>query len=124
MTNLEKDAKGWITRLYKGFDSSSGKTPEFLAFSKSVKRWFELFCKENGCTHLDFHIGHFECSGYFTNPSGQIWYFNTTDVRGLIQDSMMIRKVESYKDYQGKGNRWVGYDMDMFVYLLKREIGL
>lgn len=124
MITDDKVSYSWIKRLYQGFESSSGRTPEFTDFVRVVKFWFNKFIKETNCTKLDFHVGHFEFSGFFTAPDGQPWYFSSGDVRFLLMKSMLIRRVRDYKDYQGEFNQTVPYDTETFVEELKKVIGV
>ena len=106
----------------KEFESSPYKTPEFDKFVKSARRWFRAFVKRNGFENLDFHIMHFEFSGFFTDKSGQVWYFSSGDVRFKIMKSMLIRTAKDYKDFTGGQNRFIEYD-DQFEDTLLRVIG-
>lgn len=101
-----------LSLLRQGFESSSGVTPEFMAFYKTFKSELTAELKKRGCTQIEVGRGHFYCSGFFTAPSGKIYYFSLPDVRGIREGgghfgSMMYRTAEHYKDYTGGMNRYV-----------------
>ncbi len=99
--------------LKEGFESSSGTTPEFLLFCKTFKSELFKLLRKAGCKDLVFNRGHFYVFGFFTSPSGQIYYYNLNDVRGMNHYSgytMMYRTATSYKDYTGGSNQWVTID--------------
>lgn len=111
----------WVKRVHEGFESSTGPTEEFNAFYKQAQNWFKKFAKANGFTHLEMHKNHFEFSGFMTSPKGQVWYFNSGDVRFLLMDSLLVRKAKHYRDFCGEVNRFVGYD-ESFEDLLTRLV--
>lgn len=107
-----------ISLLRQGFESSSQTTPEFLAFYRTFKKELTKALTERGCTKIEIGKGHFYCSGFFTSPSGQIYYISIPDVRGFSErdfcnGSMMYRTAKHYKDYTGGSNQWVKIDSDM-----------
>ena len=98
-----------ITLLRKGFESSSGKTPEFITFCRAFKKYFTKELKSIGATNIVFSNGHFDITGFFTSESGQIYYISLPDVRGAEFKNnyeLMYRTAEHYKDYLGGGNQW------------------
>lgn len=102
--------KQTLALLKKGFESSSFKTPEFLAFARTFKKELSAILKAKGCTNLVFSNGHFYISGFLTAPSGQIYYFSLSDVRGMEYVEtpiLMYRTAASYSDYTGGSNQWV-----------------
>ncbi len=108
--------KNSLKLLLAGFESSSGKTPEWLAFFKTFKREFTKELRTINATDIVFSRGHFYLSGFFT-VNGLIYYFCTSDVRGMDYglrnnpDSCMVqllfRRAASYKDYTGGANHYV-----------------
>lgn len=87
------------------FESSSGKTSQFMEFHRVFKQEFKKLLKELGCTDIEIHAGHFYLMGFFKKGE-QWWYFNTGDVRFKLQGStMLIRKTESNTDYTGYVNQ-------------------
>jgi len=94
-----------IKSTQQEFESSSGRTPEYLAWHRLFKREFSKFLTEYGAT--DIQIGkpnHFNMSGFFT-VNGQAWYFSISDIR-WSKDKMLIRTAKSYKDYTGGMNQY------------------
>jgi len=111
-----------LALLKKGFESSSGKTPEFMAFTKIFKKEFTCELESISATNIVFSIGHFYISGFFT-VDGQVYYFSIPDVRGINHclannpDSCMCqllyRTAKDYKDYTGGVNRYAKIRFDM-----------
>ena len=101
--------------LRKGFQSSSGLTPEFVQFFRTFKSEFTKELKSIGATAIVFSRGHFYLSGFFT-VDDQIWYFSLSDVRGIdyslvhnpdsCMSKLLYRTATSYKDYTGGQNRY------------------
>lgn len=109
--------------LKSGFQSSSGKTPEFKAFCSTFKREFTKELVTVNAENVQFHIGHFYISGFAT-INNQVWYFNIGDVRGmdfvfktnpgnLVFCGMMYRRADHYKDYRGHHNKWAEIEEGM-----------
>ncbi len=97
--------KKTIELYRREFESSSGKTPQFMEFCRCFKQEFGKLLKGLGCTDIEIHIGHFYLMGFFKKGE-QWWYFNTGDVRlKLVDGSMLIRTAENNKDYTGGINR-------------------
>lgn len=88
-----------MSKNYSGSDlPSESKT--------QLKKWINQFKKvltEKGCTNLDFHYGFHFLSGFFTAPSGQIYYIGSNDTRDGVLRSY-YRTAKSYKDYTGGCN--------------------
>jgi hypothetical protein len=93
----------FIELLKQTFESSSGLTPQFSHFYKVFRRDFTDFLKGRGITRMTFNRMHFEVSGFFEMPGGQIWYFNTGDVR-WDKGNMLLRTAKSFEDYTGGSN--------------------
>lgn len=103
-----------IDALSRGFESSSGKTPEFLSFVRTFRSEFTRALTARGCTEITYSVGHFEVSGFFTTPDGGLMYFNTGDVRGMAQSlGLLYRTAEHRKDWTGGQNRTINYSSDM-----------
>jgi len=93
-----------IEATQKEFESSCGRTPEYLAWHRLFKKELTIFILNQG--GKDVQIGkpnHFDLSGFFTAHDGQIWYVSVSDLRGF-KDSMLLRAAKSYKDYSGGRN--------------------
>jgi hypothetical protein len=55
--------KKTVELLKAGFESSSGKTPEFMHFTRVFKKEFTSELKSIGATDINFSVGHFYVSG-------------------------------------------------------------
>lgn len=102
--------KKTLTLLKHGFESSSGKTPEFMVFCRTFKSEFRKVLNELGCTKLECSNGHFYISGFFNSASGQLWYFNIGDVRWMSEYSILIRTAQHRKDFTGGQNMYAGIE--------------
>lgn len=107
-----------LNLLRQGFQSSSQTTPEFLQFYRTFKKELTKALTAIGCTKIEIGKGHFYCSGFFTSPSGQIYYISVPDVRSFREDnstwgSMMYRTAQHYKDFSGGSNQWIQITDDM-----------
>lgn len=92
-----------IKLIEKGFESASYTTPEFKEFCRVFSREFKKMVSEVGCTNVKLRAGHFDISGFFTAPNGQVWYMCLSDVRwgdGMIY----FRTAKDYNDYCGGTN--------------------
>lgn len=100
-----------LMRLKKGFESSSGETPEFKAFFELFKREFTKELLSVGATNIEIKKGHFYISGFYTIGT-QVWYFSLSDVRDGNRP-LMYRKAKDYKDFTGESNRWIAIHTNM-----------
>ena len=87
------------------FQSSSGKTPEFVEFAKAFKKAWKMELLSIGATDIICSFGHFYISGFFTIGS-QCYYFSLSDVRSPITE-MLYRTAENNGDYTGGSNRYI-----------------
>jgi DNA-binding PucR family transcriptional regulator len=104
----------FIELLKQTFESSSGLTSQFKHFYEVFRNDFKCFLKGKGVEVWKFNRMHFEVSGFFQAPSGQIYYFCTGDVRlwyGRTQ-GMLLRTAKSFQDYTGGPNGYVRTDTD------------
>jgi hypothetical protein len=106
------------------FESSTGHTPEYMAWHRTFKREFTKYLKSLGV--VEVKIGspnHFDMSGFFKREDGQWFYFSISDIR-WSKDDMLLRTAKHEKDYTGGANYFVpliGYDRfnDRFASLVK-----
>lgn len=95
--------------LKKGFQSSSGKTPEFKSFARLFKNDFKKELDSIGATLEAFSVGHFYLSGFF-KLNDQLYYFSISDVRMYTENghwgSMLVRTAKSLKDFTGGTNTY------------------
>jgi hypothetical protein len=86
------------------FESSSGKTPQYLTWHRLFKSQFKKFLASKGAIEIEIgRPNHFDISGFFKMGNNQIWYFSISDVRWSKQN-MLIRTAQSFKDYAGGHN--------------------
>lgn len=93
------------------FQSSSGETPEFRAFSNGLKTAMKKEIREEypDLELTTYSKGHFYVSGFITRKSdGAIFYFSFGDVRrfGSVVKEQMYRSARSLKDYTDGHNCW------------------
>lgn len=98
--------------LRAGFESSSGLTPEFDAFSKVFTKEITKELADAGATDIQVRRGHFDLRGNYTVGT-QTMYFSLPDVRGggypiggVKGVPIMYRTCKDYQDYTGGTNRW------------------
>jgi hypothetical protein len=96
---------------YSGSDLGS----DFKSFFRKEKNRISKVLTQRGCTNLEMSYGFYYFSGFFTAPSGQIYYFSCSDVRHFGYDKLLIRTAKSYKDYTGGSNDYVGVDNDSLL---------
>lgn len=102
--------------LNKGFESSSGTTPEFALFFRVFKKDFTKELMSIGATNIVFNKGHFSITGFFT-VDAQTMYFSMSDVREISYarttnpftcfNKLMYRTAKDYKDFSGGQNLYV-----------------
>lgn len=86
------------------FQSSSGKTPEFMQFTRDVKKYMKKL--PEGIKLEDYNTGHFYIYGYMKNEKNQYLYFNIGDVRWNKPTKLYYRTATGIKDDTGGANRW------------------
>jgi hypothetical protein len=109
-------------RMSSGFESSTGPTPEFKAFSSGFKSAMTKELKAVGATLEAFRRGHFECTGFYKLANGRLGYFSTSDVRGSITGNrLMFRSVANLKSSTSTsgGNQWTPIENGLGESLIK-----
>jgi len=92
---------------WEKFMSSSQKTPQYKTYHRTFKREFTQALESMGCRDIKIcPPNHFDVTGFFTAPGGQMWYFSVGDLR-LDKERMLIRTAKHDKDWTGGGNQWV-----------------
>jgi len=96
------DITSWLNHE---FDTSTSKTPEFLAFARD----FEKFLK-NDVVEIDLSVSHFYLFGFARNiTTGKFAYFTIPDVR-FFDDywflNILYRTAQNSKDYRGGVNQY------------------
>lgn len=88
------------------FETSSGRTPEYLSWHRLFKKEFTKFLESKGATTISIgKPNHFDMNGFFTLGI-QIWYFSVSDLR-FFKETMLIRTAQHNKDYRGGSNCYV-----------------
>lgn len=93
---------------YKGSDLSA----DFKAFFRKEKKRLSAILTELGCTKIEMDYGFYYFSGFFTSPSGQVYYLSCSDVRHFEYDELLIRTAKDYKNSSGGSNEYVGIDKE------------
>lgn len=100
---VSKNISAW---LGYSFDSSSGLTPEFAAFSLQMKK--HLAKTLTGYELVSYSRGHFYFSAFLKNKeTGKLVYVSCSDVRYFRDswnDDLLIRTAKHDKDYTGGSN--------------------
>jgi hypothetical protein len=90
------------------FESSSGKTPEFMAFARMFRARIKKEAARFQLEVVAWNTGHFYCSGFVKNKiTGKFAYFSVSDVRhfpGEWADNILVRTAQHIKDYTGGAN--------------------
>lgn len=96
-----------LASTQQNFESSSGRTPQYLSWHRLFKKELTAFLISVGCTEIKIgKPNHFDMSGFFRSSTGQIWYFSVSDIR-WSEDKMLIRSAKSFTDYSGGMNQYV-----------------
>lgn len=91
--------------IRQNFESSSGRTPQYLEFHRTFKREFTKWLAELGAVDIQISKpNHFDVSGFFT-LRGQTWYFRLEDLR-WSKNKLLIRTARDNKDYTGGSNQY------------------
>lgn len=93
-----------MRKNYSGSDLSQ----DFKNFFRKEKNRLTKIFKEKGCTNIQLNYGFYYFSGFFTSPSGQVYYISCSDVRHFTYNRLLIRTAQSYTDYTGGSNQYVG----------------
>ena len=91
---------------YRGSDLGA----DFKSFFRKQKKRISAILTERGCTNIELDYGFYYFSGFFTAPSGQIYYLSSSDVRHFGYDRLLIRTAKHYKDWTGGSNQYCGVD--------------
>ena len=106
-----KTLKDW---LGIEFESSSGRTPEFMAFAKMYKEWFRKQCVAYGLRLISWSEGHFYCSAFVESvKTGKMAYMSFSDVRhfpGSWATNILVRTAKDGKDYSGGANNYANLE--------------
>ncbi len=84
--------------------SGSDLSPEFKSWARKEFNRIKKLLTARGCTDIQLNYGFYYWSGFFTSPSGQIYYLSCSDVRHWEYNRLLIRTAQHYKDYTGGSN--------------------
>lgn len=88
------------------FESSSGRTPQYLSFHRLFKKEFTAFLTKYGAKDIQISKpNHFDASGFFATADGRIFYFSIGDLRSF-KENMLVRTAAHFKDYSGGRNEY------------------
>jgi hypothetical protein len=91
-----------IKTTYKGIS----QLKEIKDLKKKLKE-YEAVLKGRGCYNIELEINYYYASGFFTSPSGKVYFIDTGDVRlSNLTSDLLIREAQNYKDYHGGINRF------------------
>lgn len=93
---------------YTGADLSEG----FKEFFRKEKNRITKYLKQKGCTNIQMSCQFHYFYGFFTSASGQIYYFNCSDVRRFGYHQLMYRTAKSYTDWTGGYNCFTSTSAD------------
>lgn len=103
--------KKWIG--YR-FETSTGRTPEYISFEHDLKADLRKQLKKNGLELASFNASHFEFSAFIRNPETDKYvYISISDVRVFPDDwfkHTLIRTTADGKDYRGGINRYTAWN--------------
>lgn len=97
-------------------DWGSVKSPDFVRFAKDMRSAIKDGCESCGMTLADFHVGHYDVSG-FVEQDGRFVYFSYSLARALPIDlerrdamrGFLYRTAEAVKDYRGGMNHFTDW---------------
>jgi hypothetical protein len=85
-------------------------------YTKEKKRITEALMAM-GCKDVTMSRQFYYISGYFTAPSGQLYYFSISDVRFFPYKQILYRTAKDYTDSTGGYNQYVDKDNISVMYL-------
>ena len=121
---FKEASKDWYKMLSINFDSSSGKTEQYMTFCKVFRKQFKKLLADNfdlkGIDGWNSNA-HFSQSGFFELNNGRIFYFSIEDLRW--SPTFMIRRAKDFKDYTGGSNDYLNVEnFESFMTGLRRVI--
>lgn len=90
--------------------SGSDLSPEFKSWARKEFRRITKVLTARGCTNVQLSYGFYFWSGFFTSPTGQVYYLSCDDVRHYSNEYLLIRTAKDYRDFRGGSNMYVGRD--------------
>jgi len=93
-----------MRKNYSGSDLGS----DFKEFCRKEFRRLKDILREKGCSDIQLNYGFYYFSGFFRSNSEQIYYISCSDIRHFGYEKLLIRTAESYTDFSGGQNQYVG----------------
>jgi len=112
--NMEKS----IYLLGFEFESSAGRTEQYLEFHRVFRTEFKKLLKPYTKKILIDEPNHFDISGFFELNDGRVFYFSIEDLR-WDKEYMLIRTAKDFKDYTGGSNNFIKLDKNFTDNLFK-----
>ena len=121
---FEAASKDWFKMLSINFDSSTGKTEQYMTFCKVFRKQFKKLLADNfdlkGIDGWNSNA-HFSQSGFFELNNGSIFYFSIEDLRW--SPTFMIIRAKDFKDYTGGSNDYLNVEnFESFMTGLRRVV--
>jgi hypothetical protein len=86
--------------------SGLSNLPEIKELKKRLKM-IEATLTGRGCYNFQLSINYYYAAGFFTSPSGKVYYLSLPDIRfERLDEPALIREAANYKDYSGGINRY------------------
>lgn len=82
----------------------------FRTFYTKEKKRITTALTAIGCKDVTMSRQFYFISGFFTAPSGQLYYFSISDVRYFPYKQILYRTAKNYSDYTGGSNQYVDKD--------------
>jgi hypothetical protein len=85
---------------------------DYKVYFRKMKRKISKILKDKGCTDIKMSMQFYYFYGFFTSPSGQVYYFSQSDVRHFPDEHkrLLIRTAKDYKDFTGGPNQYCEID--------------
>lgn len=90
--------------------SGSDLSPQFKSWVRKEFKRITTELIKLGCTDIQFNYGFYYFSGFFTAPSGQVYYMSCSDVRYFTYKDLLIRTAKDYSDFTGGSNNYINKD--------------
>jgi len=100
------------------FESSSGRTPQYLKFHRVFKRELTNLLKPHTQKIEISKPNHFDVKGFFQMNDGKIFYFSLGDLR-RDKNKILIRSAKNFKDYTGEIYNNINLDENFAENLIK-----
>lgn len=100
---------------YRGDDLS----PDFIRLKNKEKKRLKTLLEAAKATKIRFNFGRYYFYGYFTANNGQIYSFNSRDVRHIRYEKLVFRTAEHYLDTISGVNQYIGKSDEEIMAFLK-----